>query len=517
MTDRWDRVKSVFAAALSADAEHQDHVLSDLCADDASLRDEVRTLLDAHGQRGFVDELTERLAECDGAAPVDIPVPVRIGRYDVIEKIGQGGMGVVYKGHDSQLDRLVALKLLPPARDLECEGRRRLMTEAKAAAALDHPSIATVYEVGETEDGRVFFAMAFYQGETLHERIAHGPLPVAEAVRIAHQIASGLAAAHARGITHCDLKPANVLLTRSGAVKLLDFGIAKIAGVDETRSGEVLGTLAYMSPEQLRGEIVDARADVWALGLVLYEMLTGEQPTAAGLRATMLADDPAPLPSRRVDIPRELDGIVKRALSSLPEERYRDGSALTAALERWAEHNEAGRGDSARTVRLPAPVTTFFGREREIEDITRRLAGVRLLTLTGPGGTGKTRLALQMASNLCGGYEDGAAFVSLAAISDPGLVCSEIARVLGVPERPTVSAVDALASFLGGRRMLLVVDNFEHVVLAAPAVTRLLTDCAGLQILVTSRVPLKVVGEHEYPVPPLPTPAGARRRHGRQT
>jgi len=168
-----------------------------------------------------------------------------------------------------------------------------------------------------------------------------------------------------------------------------------------------------MSPEQLRGEIVDARADVWALGLVLYEMLTGEQPTAAGLRATMLADDPAPPPSSRVDIPRELDRIVKRALSPLRDERYRDGSALTAALELWAEHNEAGRGDSARTVRLPAPVTTFFGREREIEDITRGLAGVRLLTLTGPGGTGKTRLALQMASSLCGRYEDGAAFVSL--------------------------------------------------------------------------------------------------------
>jgi non-specific serine/threonine protein kinase len=505
MTDHWDRVKTVFAAALDADSERQEQVLHALCGDDAGVRDEVLALLKAHRQRGFVDELAEQLAESDGMAPIDLCVPVRIGRYDVIEKIGQGGMAVVYKGHDSQLDRLVALKLLRPARSPEGEGRRRLMIEARAAAALDHPSIATVYEVGETEDGSMFIAMAFYEGETLQERIARGPLPVAEAVRIAQQVSSGLAAAHARGITHRDLKPANVVLTRSGSVKLLDFGIATMTGVDEPRDGDMLGTFAYMSPEQLRGEQVDARADVWALGLVLYEMLIGERLSAGRLQGIPVGD-PTRLPSsRRRDTPPALDRIVERALNPLVDERFRDGSELTAALARW-EGDQARSADSTHAVRLPAPVTNFFGRERETVDITRRLAGTRLVTLTGPGGTGKTRLALQIAWNLRERYEDGASFVSLAAISDPGLVCSEIARGLGIAERPDVPAVDGLASFLRCRRLLLVLDNFEHVVLAAPAVARLLADCAGLQLLVTSRVPLKVAGEHEYPVPSLTHP-----------
>jgi serine/threonine protein kinase len=341
VTDQWARVKAVFAAALDAGSERREGVLSELCAEDGGWRHEVRALLRAHGQRGLVDELAERLAGGDDAPPGDISAPARIGRYDVIEKIGQGGMAVVYKGYDSQLDRLVALKLVSPARDLECESRRQLLIEARAAAALDHPSIATVYEVGETEDGRVFLAMAFYQGETLQERIARGPLPVAEAVRIAQQIASGLAAAHSRGITHCDLKPANVLLTRSGAVKLLDFGIAKMAGVEQARSGELLGTLAYMSPEQLSGGIIDARADVWALGLVLYELLTGERATSAGMRAILAGAPARPPSSRRMDIPRQLYRIVERALSPALDERYRDGAELTVALEGWAGYEDA--------------------------------------------------------------------------------------------------------------------------------------------------------------------------------
>jgi non-specific serine/threonine protein kinase len=373
--------------------------------------------------------------------------------------------------------------------------------EARAAAVLDHPSIATIYEVGETETGCVFIAMAFYEGETLEERIARGPLPVAEAVRIAHQTASGLAAAHARGITHRDLKPANVLLTRSGLVKLLDFGIATMTGVEEPRDGNALGTIAYMSPEQLRGEKVDARADVWALGLVLYEMLTGERLSAGRLQGTP-AGDPAWLPSsRRRDTPPALDRIVERALNPLVDERYRDGSELTAALAQWDR-------DHARSapIRLPAPVTNFFGRERELADVTSRLVHVRLLTLTGPGGTGKTRLALQIASSLRDAYEDGVWFVPLAGISDPGLVCSEILRVIGVPEQAAVPAVEALAAFLRDRRLLLVADNFEHLVAAAPAVTRLLSDCEGVRFLVTSRAPLRISGEHEYPVAPLPHP-----------
>jgi serine/threonine-protein kinase len=387
VTDYWERVKTVFGAALDVDPAGQEQVVRNLCGDDAGLGDEVRALLEAHRRRGVVDELAERLAEGDSAVSVDLPAPVRIGRYDVIDKIGQGGMAVVYKGHDPQLDRPVALKLMRSVRSPDREDRRQLMSEARAVAALDHPSIATLYEVGETETGRLFIAMAFYEGETLQERLARGPLPVAEAVRIAQQIASGLAAAHVRGITHCDLKPANVLLTRSGAVKLLDFGIARIAGDEETRGGELLGTRLYMSPEQLSGVGVDPRSDVWALGVVLYEMLTGERPSPGRLGAVR-SGDPERLPSsRRGDLPLVLGRIVERALDPRLDERYRDGSEMAAAFAQWAERDEV---QSARApARLPAPVTSFLGREREIEHITRQLAGTRLVTLTGPGGTGK--------------------------------------------------------------------------------------------------------------------------------
>ena len=345
--------------------------------------------------------------------------------------------------------------------------------------------------------------MAFYDGETLAARLKRGPLPVPEALRIGREIARGLAAAHARGITHRDLKPANVLLTRSADVKIVDFGIAKLPGIDETQTGEVLGSIAYMAPEQLRGEKVDARADIWAFGVLLSEMLTGERFTAYGLEA---GGAPAPLPSSlRPGIPRELDGVVERALAARPADRYADGSELLAALK--YEHQPlSARGESDRRFHLPEPITRFFGRQREVDDVLRRLADVRLLTLTGPGGTGKTRLALHIAALVRDRFEEGVVFVSLATIADPTLVCTEIARVLGIHERPAISPVESLASFLQSRRMLLVLDNFEHVVSAAPDIILLLTQCANLRILATSRVPLRVAGEHEYPVPSLPHP-----------
>ena len=197
-----------------------------------------------------------------------------VSHYRVLEKLGGGGMGVVYKALDTHLDRHVALKLLPPELTRDDDARGRFVLEAKAASALDHPSICTIYDIDETPDGQMFIAMGYYDGETLKERIGRGPLPVAEALDIAIQMAKGLAEPHSADIVHRDIKPANVMLTKNGLVKIVDFGIAKLLGVTgPTQTGTTLGTVSYMSPEQVAGENADQQSDVWALGAVLYEML----------------------------------------------------------------------------------------------------------------------------------------------------------------------------------------------------------------------------------------------------
>jgi non-specific serine/threonine protein kinase len=488
-TERWHRVNTLFETVLSSDSEHRDVLLAEMCADDTVLRDEVRALLLAHERRGFVDELAERLAAAPTAGP-----RATMGRYELVEEVGHGGMGVVWKARDPQLDRVVALKVLPPLFGFDDDRRRRLLAEARAAAALDHRAIATVYEIGETAEGELFLAMAFYEGETLEARLTRGALPTVEAMSIAGEVADGLAAAHSRGITHCDLKPANIFLTGSGAVKLLDFGIARVAGVRPACVAGPEGTFGYMSPEQRRGETVDPRTDVWAFGIVLHEMLTGERP--------------GPHTGRGTEVAVALGRIIERALSAAPEDRYEDGSALGAALHRLMDERMApGARDRGPIKSLPIPLSRFFGRQNEIEEITRLLGRERLITLTGPGGTGKTRLALQAAFACLDAFVDGAAFVALASVRDPQLVACRIGEVVGMPPRLADSPFDALSSFLRHRRLLLLLDNFEHVVTVAPALATLLAECEGLTAMVTSRVPLKVAGEQEYPVSPLPHPA----------
>jgi non-specific serine/threonine protein kinase len=503
--ERWRRAERIFQALLDFDDESRERRLADLCGrDDPQLQSDVRALLASYRQHGFVDELATRLADPSSGPATAAVAPRRIGRYDVIEQIGAGGMGVVYRSRDSQLDRFVAIKLISPARRLDDEWRRRLLVEARATAALDHPCIATVYEIGETEDGTLFLAMAFYEGETLASRLTRGPLPYTDAFRIARDIARALAAAHMRGIVHRDLKPANVLLTAADDVKVVDFGIAQLPGAEETRTGDVLGSLAYMAPEQLRGEKVDARADVWAFGALLSEMLTGERFATGDLRT---GGHPGQPPSRpRGDVCRELDAVAERALAARAADRYADGPELLAALDH-AQQSRRARLEFDRRFPLPEPITRFFGRLREVDEVRQRLTEARLVTLTGPGGTGKTRLALHIAALVRDRFADGVVFVPLSAIVDPALVSAEIERILSIHHRAAIPPVESLASFLHSRQMLLVLDNFEHLVTAAPDVAFLLTECAHLHILTTSRVPLRLTGEHEYAVPPLPHPS----------
>ncbi|MGH8953274.1 MAG: protein kinase domain-containing protein, partial [Acidimicrobiia bacterium] len=258
----------------------------------------------------------------------------RIGPYEVLEEIGRGGMGIVYRARDTRLGRLVAIKLLPPWLSADPAAKERLAAEARSASAIDHPNIAALYDVVDTPSGALALVMAHYEGETLSERIAPAPLPVDEAMEIARQVASGLTAAHRHGIVHRDIKPANLFLTRDGLVKILDFGVAKAlrAGVVASRSGRGAGTAAYMSPEQVRGIEIDHRTDLWSLGVVLHEMVTGMRPfpgdREAAVMRSILEDEPPPPDPPGGMAPPHLTRILAVLLAKDPDDRYADAATL---------------------------------------------------------------------------------------------------------------------------------------------------------------------------------------------
>ncbi|HEX5716926.1 MAG TPA: protein kinase, partial [Thermoanaerobaculia bacterium] len=259
-----------------------------------------------------------------------------VGHYVVKEHIGGGGMGVVYKAEDTKLERTVALKFLPPELTRDPVAKARFLQEARAASALEHTNICTIHEVDETEDGQLYLAMPAYDGETLKRKVEKGPLPLEEAIDFAIQVGQGLAKAHRQGIVHRDIKPANLIVTGDGIVKILDFGLAKLAGAAGlTRAGFCLGTPSYMSPEQARGE-VDQRTDLWSLGVVLYEMLTGRPPfradTDQGIIYSLLTEEPEPVRKLRPEAPPELERIVKKMLAKDPGDRYPNLDAVIADL-----------------------------------------------------------------------------------------------------------------------------------------------------------------------------------------
>ena len=261
-----------------------------------------------------------------------------ISHYKILEKLGEGGMGVVYKAQDTKLDRTVALKFFPPHLSINKEEKKRFIHEAKAAAALDHQNICAVHEIGETEDGQMFIAMAFYEGETLKDKIEKGPLNINEAIDIAIQITEGLDKAHKKNITHRDIKSANIIITEEGVVKIVDFGLAKLKGHTKlTKEGTTMGTVAYMSPEQILGEEVDQITDIWSFGVVLYEMITGQLPFKGEYEQTVLYSvlnkEPIPLTSLRKDIPKKLESIVSKSLEKDLSNRYQNIKEIQEELK----------------------------------------------------------------------------------------------------------------------------------------------------------------------------------------
>ena len=326
----------------------------------------------------------------------------RLGQYEIVSPIGAGGMGEVYKAQDTRLKRLVALKLLPPELTRDESAKQRFLQEAQAASALDHPNICTIHEINETPDGQLYLVMAYYEGETLKEKIERGPLALDEALDIAIQVGQGLAAAHTAGVVHRDIKPANVMLPKGAPVKIVDFGLAKLAWqVGLTQTGKALGTVAYMSPEQARGHEVDHGADLWSLGVVLYEMLAGRRPFpgehAQSIVYAILNTEVPPLPSARAEVPADLARAVGRALTKLQGDRY--GSAedlvteLRAVKRAWAGHATAelvGEKAVPSIAVLPFanmsadPEQEYFceGLAEELIDALARLDGLRVVART---------------------------------------------------------------------------------------------------------------------------------------
>jgi len=261
-----------------------------------------------------------------GAAPPISKDALIAGKYRIIAELGRGGMGVVYKAEDIRLQRTVALKFLPPELTHIPEIRDRFQQEAKASAALDHPNICTIYDFDQAED-RAFISMAFIEGRSLRERIGSGPLEIDEALKIAAQVAEGLQEAHNKGIVHRDIKSANIMVTPKGQAKVMDFGLARVAGATlVTQEGTTMGTVSYMSPEQARGEKVDHRTDIWSFGVVLYEMLTGELPfkgeQSQAVVYAILKEKPKPPTSSRPDLPLTIEQVVLKALEKVPDKRY---------------------------------------------------------------------------------------------------------------------------------------------------------------------------------------------------
>jgi serine/threonine protein kinase len=280
-----------------------------------------------------------------------------VSHYKIISKLGEGGMGVVYKAEDIRLDRHVAIKFLPSQLSSDDKAKKRFIREAKAASSLNHANIAVVHEIDETPEGQTFMVMACYEGQTLKDRLETGPLPADEAIAIVSQLASGLSKAHDKGILHRDIKPGNVLMGDDGQAKLADFGLATLAGQTKiTKTGTTVGTVSYMSPEQASAGEVDQRSDIFSLGVVLYELLTGSTPFQADHEAAVLYrimhSDPPPLSNYSDDFPEKLQHVIDMALQKVAKERFGSAHEFLDALGEL-QSSLSGFPPMARAYRRP--------------------------------------------------------------------------------------------------------------------------------------------------------------------
>jgi predicted ATPase len=453
-----------------------------------------------------------------------IGVGAQIAGYRITGTLGRGGMGYVYAAEHAVLGRKAALKTLLPDLGEDGDFRERFIAESQMVAALDHPSIIPIYDAGDA-DGTVYIAMRYVAGGDLAELLKGGPLEPDRALTILEQVAGGLDTAHAHDLVHRDVKPANVLVESGGRVYLTDFGIAKRArSRGLTRTGFFVGTLDYAAPEQIRGEAVGAPTDIYAFGCLLFECLTGRKPfdreTDVAVMHAHLLDPPPAVSEARPELPAALDAVLARALAKEEDARFATcrelveaaracigGQLVAAPAGTIIAPTGATAITGAAVTNLPVAPGPLIGRDAELASVVE-LAGrpdVRLVTLTGPGGTGKTRLALAAATTLAPTLSR-VYFVDLSPVAEPGVVGSAIAQVLEVEEKGDVPLADVIGRKLGSDPALLWLDNFEQVLPAASLVHELIAAAPGLKVLVTSQASLHLREEREFPVPPLELP-----------
>ncbi len=526
----WRRVEELCQQALELNEGRRTEFLQYACGGDDELRREVESLL-AHEKKAdqFIESPALEVAGkilANQAPKVTWKnlIGTAVSHYRVIEKLGGGGMGIVFKAEDTDLGRLVALKFLPDDVAHDSQALSRFQREARAASALNHPNIVTIYELGHL-NGTHYIAMEMICGETLRALIASGPLPFRKAIAIATQIADALAKAHETGLVHRDLKPENLMVAQDGNAKILDFGLAKLRdhSLDPERPtqanlltdpGTVMGTVGYMSPEQANGDDVDFRSDQFSFGAVLYEMVNGHPAFQGRGRAEIMAAIVRDQPqlSMKVLAPAPFFWILQKCLAKDANQRYSSTRDLARDLAtvRDLRVDPETRHVVPRPSNMPVQRTVFIGREREVANLRQLLnrEDVRLITLTGPGGIGKTRLALQVVTEMGDGFAGGVCFVSLSAVSRNESITTAIAQAIGLREVPGQSSHESLKEYVRGltEPLLLLLDNFEHLLSAGSDVAELLTSNPNLKVLVTSQALLHVYGEHELPVPALAAP-----------
>jgi len=512
--ERFERVIEIYHGAAELNVASRADFLTKACGEDISLLEEVESLLSADASaKGFLrtspTSLSHTEPESRTSVEVRIPAGRRIGCYHVDTFLGAGGMGQVYLATDSRLGRKVAIKLLPPGRAKDADARlQRFEAEAKAASALNHPNIVTVYDIGVADEGR-FIVMEHVAGRTLREMLNGGPL-LDMLPLLGNQMARALAAAHEGGIAHQDIKPENIMVRPDGLVKILDFGLARLtlSGDGIEAGGRFAGTVRYMSPEQVQGSSISLHSDVFSLGIVFYEMATGSHPFPAdsilgSLHAIILGKPPGPR-TLNASIGASLEQLIFSMLDKDPGKRP-TATEISAALE--VQPNASLLAGAVHN--FPAERTRFIGREAELAALEPLLRdrSLRIVTLTGPGGTGKTRLAIRAAEMVRASYPGGVYFTDLSALSEANQLLPAIAKPLGVREAPGHDLSAALCSHLSSpNATLIVLDNFEHILDSWPRVGLLLERCNSLKVLVTSRLALRLYGEQEFPVAPLPLP-----------
>jgi len=352
----WKMVCKVMDKILDVPAIERNEKIKALCDGVDGLEDEVRALLAVEEKAQNIFENVKLPDREDLAQTLTVAAPAKqFKQYSKLEKIGAGGMGVVYKARDIRLGREVALKFLSPQLSDDEKSRRRFLTEAKAISKIDHPNVCVILDFGESADNQLYFTMPFYQGKTLKEHIAERPLSIAKVIDVIIQVTRALQATHAHGVIHRDIKPANVLITNEGVVKVLDFGIAKVPDTELTFTGQAIGTVSYMPPEQIHGEPVDNRADIWSVGVMFYELLAAEKPflgkSNLAISNAITRCDFKPLRDSIPTAPAILDRIVAKTLSANPDGRYQHVDELLTDLEKLQiEMGETERRIPARQI-----------------------------------------------------------------------------------------------------------------------------------------------------------------------